>query len=98
MKVITINTPDGQYQLPLIKVAEDRAEFYADKDGFEVGSMEWDEEIEFVMNDNYEGLDWLLNNSDFEDWEHALTKVSDEVKTLDEDFWFESDNFEIEEV
>jgi hypothetical protein len=95
MKVITINTPQGQYELPLIKVAEDRAEYYGDKDGFDMDSMEWKDEIDWVMKDNYEGIDWLINNSDWEDWEHALVKVNDTVKTADEDFWFDSENFEI---
>lgn len=95
MKVIVINTPNGQYSLPLLKVAEDRAEYYADNDGFEVDSMEWDDEIDFIMEDDFEGIDWLINNTNFEDWEPVLTKISDEIKTYDEDFWFDSDNFEI---
>ena len=96
MKVIRINTPSGQYQIELQTVAEDRAEYYSEKDGFERGSMEWNEEVDVVLGDTFEGIDWLINNSDWDDWEPILKKSSDDVHTTDEDFWFDSDNFEIE--
>ena len=96
MKVITINTPKGQYQLDLKTVAEDRAEYYSEKDDFERDSMEWNEEVDYVLGDTFEGIDWLINNSDWDDWEPILKKSSDDVHTTDEDFWFDSDNFEIE--
>ncbi len=98
MKVITINTPKGQYQVNLETVAEDRAEYYSEKDDFSRDSMEWNEEVDYILGDTFEGIDWLINNSDWEDWEPIAKKSSDIVKTSDEDFWFDSDNFEIEEV
>lgn len=69
MKVIEITTEKAVYHLPLEFVAKHRAEYYKE-DGF-------DEEVEFVMNDNYEGTDWMKNNMDFEDFEEALIKVKD---------------------
>ncbi len=98
MKVITINTPKGQYQVNLETVAEDRAEYYSEKDDFSRDSMEWNEEVDYILGDTFEGIDWLINNSDWEDWEPIAKKSSDIVKTSDEDFWFDSDNFETEEV
>ena len=98
MKVITINTPKGQYQVNLETVAEDRAEYYSEKDDFSRDSMEWNEEVDYILGDTFEGIDWLINNSDWEDWEPIAKKSSDVVKTSDEDFWFDSDNFEIETV
>ena len=98
MKVITINTPKGQYQLDLKTVAEDRAEYYSEIDDFGGDSIEWNEEVDYVLGDTFEGIDWLINNSDWEDWEIVSKKFSDVVKTDDEDFWFDSDNFKIETV
>lgn len=42
MKVIKCNTPNGQFQIPLKLVAENRADYYAvEVDGNEKGSQEW---------------------------------------------------------
>jgi hypothetical protein len=96
MKVIIINTPTGQYSLPLIKVAEDRAEHYSEIDYFELGSVEWGEELDVVMNDNFKGIDWIINNSDWGDWEIIAKKINDEVNVLEDDFWTSIDDFKIE--
>jgi len=93
MKVIRFDTPTGQFQIPLMKVAENRADYYASDDG--KGSKEYSEEIEWVMEDDYEGVDWLINNTNFEDWEGIATKLNDEVNVTEEDFWCSSDGFEI---
>lgn len=95
MKVIRINTPSGQYQVDLKTVAEDRTEYYSEKDNFEKDSIEWVEGVNYVLGHTFEGIDWLINNSDWEDWELISKKFSDVIKTTDEDFWFDSDNFEI---
>uniref|UniRef100_UPI004055E446 hypothetical protein n=1 Tax=Roseivirga sp. TaxID=1964215 RepID=UPI004055E446 len=99
MKVIKCNTPKGQFQIPLKLVAENRADYYAvEVDGNEKGSQEWQEEVDWVMNDNYEGIDWLLNNTNWEDWQDSAAKLNDKVKVTDDDFWCSSDDFEIVEV
>ena len=52
MKVIKINTPDGQYTLPLIKVAEHRAsEYHSDE-----LSNDFKEECEYVLNETMREL------------------------------------------
>ena len=64
MKVIIINTPKGQYELSLEKVAQHRADYYACKvDGYKRESPEWQSEVDWVMKDDYEAIDWLLNNT-----------------------------------
>lgn len=93
MKVIRINTPDGQYLLPLKIVAEQRAEIYANKD-----TAEFEEEVDFVMDDDFEGIDYILNNTDYEDWEESTVKLNSEVKVLSEDFWRSSDDLEIIDI
>lgn len=97
MKVIRYNTPKGQFYVPLETVAENRADYYSvEVDGNEKWSDEYKEEVKFVMEDSFEGIDWLINNSNEEDWK--TTKLNEEVKTADEDYWFDSDNFEIIEI
>lgn len=76
MKYIQIKTEKSIYRIPLEFVAKHRAEYYKE-DGF-------DEEVEFVMNDNYEGIDWMSNNMNYEDFKDALIKVKD--IEIEEDF------------
>lgn len=93
MKIIIIDTPKGRYTLPLKLVAENRADYYYSK-----GTEDYKEEVEFVMEDDFEGIDWLLNNTNYEDWGKSLTKLNDDVNVTDEDFWSSSDGFEITSI
>ncbi|WP_338813268.1 hypothetical protein V9L05_18150 [Bernardetia sp. Wsw4-3y2] len=92
MKVIIINTSTGQYSLPLDLVAKHRANYYVGEANRE--SKEYADEVAYAMKDSYEGIDWIINNSDWSDWEESATKINDEVK-LTEEFWTCSDDFEI---
>jgi len=47
------------------------------------------------MNDDFEAIDWLINNYDWEDWSVNAVKVNDDVNVTDDDFWTSSDDFEI---
>lgn len=96
-KVILFPAPDGEYFIPLMEVAKNRAEYYAEEDGFAIGSKEWQDEIDYVMQDSFEGIDWLINNTDFDDWDCAI-KINNEHHVTDEDFWCSSDGFEIIEM
>ena len=99
MKVILINTPKGQYHLPLILIAEDRANYYAcERREYEKNSLEWQEEVDYVMEDNFEGIDWLINNTNWNKWKSFATKVNDKVNVTHDDFWCSSDGFTIVEV
>ena len=96
MKVIKVNTPKGQFTIPLKLVAEDRADHYACKeDGHEKGSQEYNEEVDWVMKDDFEAIDWILNNYNWKDWEGKATKINDKVKVTDDYFWTSSEDFEI---
>jgi len=96
MKLIKINTPYGQYTLPLKDVAEHRAKsLYSeknDKEGYDLA-------IEFIMEyDNYNGILYLKNYTEFEEWKDKITKISDDVIEDNEEdiyFWFDINNFEI---
>ena len=99
MKVIKCNTPKGQFYIPLLPVAEHRADYYScEVDGNEKGSQEWQEEVDWVMEDDYEGIDWLINNTDWDDWENIAVKINDKVKVTDDDFWCSSDDFTIIDI
>ena len=91
-----VDTPKGQYSIPLLPIAEHRADYYATEvDGHEKNSPEWQEEVDWVMNDNFEAIDWLLNNSDWEDWESIAIKINDKINVTDDDFWTSSDNIQL---
>lgn len=96
MKIILCDTPKGRYGIPLKLVAENRANYYSvEVDGNDPSSDEYKEEVDWVMADDFEGIDWLLNNSDWEDWESVAFKVDEKVKVTDDDFWTSSDGFKI---
>lgn len=96
MKVIRINTPKGQYDISLQFIAENRADYYAcEVDGHEKEGPEWKQEVDWVMEDDYEGIDWLINNMNWEDVNDFATKVNDKVNVTDDDFWTSSEDFEI---
>ena len=95
MKYIEMNTPKGKYRVPLLLIATDRTQYYAENDGFDKNSDEWKDEMDFVMNDDYEGLDWLINNMNLSDIKPFMEKI--EGPEEDESWFFESENFNIVE-
>ena len=95
MKVIRINTPKGHYDLPLQLIAEDRATAYENQ---AKNPKRYQEEIDYIMEDDFEGIDWLINNHDWVDWVEKATKVNSKVETTDEDFWTGSSDFIILDV
>jgi len=98
MKYIRINTPKGQYDIELKKIAEDRANYYSTVDGYDIGSEEYQDEVNFVMDDDFEGIDWLLNNTNWSDWSQTAIKINDKVLVTDDDFFTSSDDCEIIDV
>jgi hypothetical protein len=61
MKVILIKDQGYQWHVPLSAVAKNRAAYYAERDK----DTTYQDEFDYVMEDEYEGLDWFLNNMDF---------------------------------
>lgn len=99
MKIIICNTPKGQYQIPLKPIAENRADYYAcEVDKFTKGGAAWQDEVDWVMDDDFEAIDWLLNNTDWKQWENIAIKLNDNVMVTDDDFWTSSDDFEIKTI
>lgn len=97
-KFIEFIGPNGlKYRIPLRAIAESYADYYGRIDGFNRSSDEWKRGVEFVMNERFIGIDWLLNNSNFEDWEDVIITLPINNKN-NSDFWSDSDNFKIIEV
>lgn len=70
---IKITFPNGDtFHIPAQVVAEARTKYYADLDGFEKGSKEWEEEYNQSM---LELEDWLSNNMDWKDVKDYAIKV-----------------------
>ena len=71
---IRINFPDGSvWFVDANKIAEDRAKYYTQKD-FEDGEFpqeeyndQFAEEVRWVLKDDFELIDWMLNNMDWEE-------------------------------
>lgn len=63
MKVIEIKDAGFVWHVPLSAVAANRAKYYAEKDP----DTSYVDEYDYVMDDDFEGLDWYLNNMDFAD-------------------------------
>lgn len=69
-KVIRIEDGGFVWHVPLMAIAENRADHYA-----EDPDTTRQEEIDYVMGDDFEGLDWFLNNMDFCDVANVATLV-----------------------
>jgi NAD-dependent DNA ligase len=91
MKIIKFAVPRGECYIPAHVVAEDRTRYYANIDGYEEGSKEWQDEYNYTINDEYECIDWMANNMNFEDFKEHIVMLNDKVLVTDEDGWENSD-------
>jgi hypothetical protein len=83
MKYITLKLQSGDiYGLPLKLVAKARAEYYVSRDK----DTTLQEEMDFVMEDDYEGIDWFFNNQNPEDFraEFVLLKAAPQTCLMDQ--------------
>lgn len=95
MKVIIIDTPKGEYRIPLIKIAKHRANHLCD---YNENDPAFRINIDFIMNDDYEGINWIVNYTSQEYWDSDLIRHSDVIFTSEADFWSDEDNFRIVEL
>lgn len=99
MKYVKIKTENGIYRMPATPIAEQRADYYAGVDDYEKGSKEWQDEVEYALSDESEILDWLLNNTNPEDWRGVMVKFEDvPEKDSIAEAWTDSENFEVVEI
>lgn len=91
MKIIEIKQEGFTWHVPLLAVAENRADHYADDP-----DTTREEEIAYVMGDSFEGLDWFANNMDFADVRDVATLMETRGKPSEPDCNAETDIIEIE--
>lgn len=72
MKVIEIEDSGFVWNIPLRVIADARAKYYAARDS----DTTYQDEFNYVMEDDYEGLDWFQNNMNFEDVESEAVLVT----------------------
>jgi len=96
---IVANTYKGKFAIPMIDIAEHRANYYAQEDGFSKDSDDYRGEIAFIVTDSYEAIQWLVNESNFEDWQGIAIKIAEsDGSASKDDFWNDSDFFEVQEL
>lgn len=88
---ILVKTTTGLFAIPLQKVAEHRANQYETPN-----TPEWQDEVDWVIEDGFKGIDWIVNNTNWSDWKNEVIKIKDS-NYGDEKFWSTSDSFEIVE-
>ena len=78
------------FAIPARVVAENRADYYADLDGYDIGSNEWEAEILSALNNEFEIEDWAGNSMDWKDLEPYAKKMSIEEFDYEEE-WPDAD-------
>lgn len=85
MKKIKVNFENGEtYEIPLECIAKNRADYYKEKGDKD---FNYQEEVDFVMNDSYEGIDWAENNMDWSYVKDFAKKVSEQSVIDLEEQW-----------
>jgi len=88
-KSVKIIFPNGDiFYVPARVIAENRADYYSTVDGYEIGSNEWQSEVDLGINSEFEIEDWMRNNMNWSDLEPYATK-EEEYDEMDYD-----DNYE----
>lgn len=84
--VVVIKFKNGEnYEIPALVIAENRAKYYAEVDGYDLESQEYYDEIDFTLSDQYEIMDWMHNNMDWVDLEDYAVLVEVEKEEIDRD-------------
>jgi hypothetical protein len=79
-KYLRVTMPNGQkYDIPAKVIANNRATYYADKEG----KGKYQEEYDFTLNDKFELQDWAANNMNWEDVEDLAELVKENKQKVD---------------
>lgn len=82
MKKMQITFPNTEiWEIPVNVIAENRANYYAEFDGFKKGSLEWQNEVDEFIDDEFELIDWATNNML---WESELHPYASRVESFDD--------------
>jgi hypothetical protein len=90
-KILRVKFSNGdEFGIPVRVIAEHRANDYAETDGYEKESNEWEQEVQYAMNDEYEIEDWAANNMNWSELEPFATLL-DKSDFDYEDQWGDAD-------
>jgi hypothetical protein len=64
------------YEIPALIIAENRANYYAELDGYEKESQEWFDEVNRALEDEYEIFSWMQNSMEWKDLQPYALLVS----------------------
>jgi|2_EtaG_2_1085320.scaffolds.fasta_scaffold00119_48 hypothetical protein len=90
MKFLNIKFTNGEvYQIGLRHIAEIRAKYYADKDGFdnEEYLKVWKYEFAIIMENDSEAMNWAKDNMDWKDVERYAKKINNKGGINYEEEW-----------
>ena len=75
-----------KYEIPALVIAQHRAQYYSEIDGYDIDSQEYLNEINYALNDNYEIFDWIQNNMSWHELQDYVIRVKEKVIN-EEDEW-----------
>lgn len=84
--VLLVTFSDGKtWKIPAIKIAEDRARYYAALEARQGADFDavFQQEREIALADKSELLDWAMDNMNWEDVEPHASLHAEEVQTAD---------------
>jgi hypothetical protein len=91
-KILRVKFSNGdEFSIPTRIIAENRANYYSEVDGYEKESNEWEQEVQYAMNDEYEIEDWAANNMNWDELEPFATLLDKSEEFDYEDEWGEAD-------
>lgn len=95
MKVIEIITNKGTFELMVDLVVQNYAYYISMHIDNQIQKNNvYEYEIKKILNDNDLILNWLLNYTQWEDWEDLCILIND-FKSNDKNFWEDPSNFNI---
>jgi len=87
MEKLRVKFSNGDiFEVPARIIAENRADYYADLDGYDSGSNEWEAEVQNGLDNDFEIEDWVQNNMNWEDLEPYAEKINGDDFDYSEEF------------
>jgi hypothetical protein len=93
---VTVPMPDGLWGVPVRTIVNHRVAYYAPEGGMEYGEA-LKETLELFESDDYDIVDWALNNMDWGEVESAAVKLREPEEFDRSEFWSGSEDAKVEE-
>jgi hypothetical protein len=91
-KCLKVRFSNGDmFEIPARVIAENRANYYADLDGYEINSNEWEAEIISALNDEFEIEDWAANNMNWNELAPYARRIDSDKEFDYDDGWTDAD-------